>query len=97
MAPATPAPSGGTSLFNRVTGKIGKLAQPAAAPAPKPAPALEPVAAETRYEARPEATRAAEQRAAEHRPAEPRPAVRPAVVDEMAGLEIPAFLRRQHS
>jgi cell division protein FtsZ len=96
-APATPAPSGGTSLFNRVTGKIGKLAQPAAAPAPKPAPALEPVAAETRYEARPEAARVAEQRAAEHRPAEPRPAVRPAVVDEMAGLEIPAFLRRQHS
>jgi cell division protein FtsZ len=71
-APA-PAPSGGTSLFNRVTGAIGKRAQPAA-PAPQPAPEM-----------------------AEPRAAEPRPAVRPAPVDEMGGLEIPAFLRRQHS
>ena len=97
-APA-PAPSGGTSLFNRVTGAIGKRAQPAAAPAPQPAAEL--VAAEGRQDA-PAAPRAAEQvraepRAAEQRAAEPRPAVRPAPVDEMGGLEIPAFLRRQHS
>jgi cell division protein FtsZ len=84
---AAPAPSGGTSLFNRVTGAIGKRAMPA----PQPAP--EPVAAEPRHEA----PRAAEQRAAEPARAEPRPAVRPAPVDEMGGLEIPAFLRRQQS
>jgi cell division protein FtsZ len=79
-APA-PAPSGGTSLFNRVTGAIGKRAQAAVAPAPQeraePATSVEP-----RGEPRAEA---------------PRPAVRATAVDEMGGLEIPAFLRRQQS
>jgi cell division protein FtsZ len=75
-APA-PAPSGGTSLFNRVTGAIGKRAHAPAAPAPQER--AEPVAsAEPRQEA-------------------PRPAVRPTAADEMGGLEIPAFLRRQQS
>ena len=87
---SAPAPSGGTSLFNRVTGAIGKRAQPAA-PAPKPAP--EPLAAETTRATE----RVAETRMAEQVRAEPRPAVRPAPVEEMGGLEIPAFLRRQHS
>ena len=86
---AAPAPSGGTSLFNRVTGAIGKRAQQAIAPQP----AAEPVPVETRREAAP----VAEQRAVEQRQPEPRPAVRPAPVDEMGGLEIPAFLRRQQS
>jgi cell division protein FtsZ len=72
--PTAPAPSGGTSLFNRVTGAIGKRAQQAAAPAPQPSVEV-----------------------AETPRAEARPAVRPAPVDEMGGLEIPAFLRRQHS
>jgi len=102
-APA-PAPSGGTSLFNRVTGAIAKRAQPVPAPVHAPAPsqlAPEMVAAEARHEA-PHAPQAAERQAAERRgaelrAAEPRPAVRPTPVDEMGGLEIPAFLRRQHS
>jgi hypothetical protein len=52
------------------------------------------LAAETRHDA----PHAAERRAAEQRQQpEARPAVRPAAVDEMGGLEIPAFLRRQHS
>jgi len=93
---AAPAPSGGTSLFNRVTGAIAKRSQPAPAPAPQPAP--EPTAAETRHETpRAVEPRPAEHRQADVRAAEPRPAVRPAPVDEMGGLEIPAFLRRQHS
>jgi cell division protein FtsZ len=87
----TPAPSGGTSLFNRVTGPIFKRAQ-AAVVAAQPAVA-EPAAAEMRRETPP----AAEPRAAEHRQPEARPAVRPAPVEEMGGLEIPAFLRRQQS
>ncbi len=94
VAPA-PAPSTGTSLFNRVTGAISKRAQPAAAPAPQEPRAearAEPVVAEPR-QAEP---RQAEPRLAEPR-AEARPAVRQASVDEMGGLEIPAFLRRQHS
>jgi hypothetical protein len=33
-APVAPAPSGGTSLFNRVTGAIGKRAQAVTAPPP---------------------------------------------------------------
>jgi cell division protein FtsZ len=100
-AAPVPAPSGGTSLFNRVTGAISKRAQPAA-PAPQPAPA--PVmAVEARHETpraaeqRAAEQRAAEQRAADHGRAEARPAVRPAPVEEMGGLEIPAFLRRQQS
>jgi cell division protein FtsZ len=89
---APPAPSGGTSLFNRVTGAINKRAQAAVAAQSAP------VAAETRRETPPVSEqRAADQRAAEPRPAEARPAVRPATVDEMGGLEIPAFLRRQQS
>jgi cell division protein FtsZ len=92
-AAATPAPSGGTSLFNRVTGAIGKRTQPA----PQPQPKADPAAAETRHEGARAAEQRAAERAAEHRPAEARAAVRPAVVDEMGGLEIPAFLRRQHS
>jgi cell division protein FtsZ len=88
-APA-PAPSTGTSLFNRVTGAISKRSQAAPAPAPQ----------ESRVEARAEPV-VAEPRQAEPRQAEPRaearPAVRQASVDEMGGLEIPAFLRRQHS
>jgi cell division protein FtsZ len=91
-APA-PAPSGGTSLFNRVTGAIAKRSQPAAAPQPQPQSASDLTAVETRQEA----PRAAEHRAAEPRQAEARAAVRPAPVDEMGGLEIPAFLRRQQS
>jgi cell division protein FtsZ len=79
-AAPTAAPSGGTSLFNRVTGAIGKRSQPVTTAQAAP----EPVAAET-------------PRAAEHSRVEARPAVRPAPVDEMGGLEIPAFLRRQHS
>ena len=82
---AAPAPSGGTSLFNRVTASIGKRAQAVVAP-PSPPPAQ--AAAETRRETPP---------AAEPRQPEARPAVRPATVDEMGGLEIPAFLRRQQS
>ena len=78
---AAPAPSVGTSLFNRVTGGFGKrAAAPAASAAPAPAERTEPVAA---VEPRPEAPAA-------------RPA-RPAAADEMGGLEIPAFLRRQQS
>jgi hypothetical protein len=34
---------------------------------------------------------------AEPRQEAPRPAVRPTAADEMGGLEIPAFLRRQQS
>ena len=105
-AAPVPAPSGGTSLFNRVTGAISKRAQPAS-PAPQPAPAPvmavearheTPRAAEQRAaEQRAAEQRAAEQRAADHGRAEARPAVRPAPVEEMGGLEIPAFLRRQQS
>jgi cell division protein FtsZ len=89
-ASAAPAPSGGTSLFNRVTGAIAKRSQPSAAAQESRA---EPMAAAPRL-AEPRAT---EPRATEARPAEARPAARPATVDEMGGLEIPAFLRRQHS
>jgi cell division protein FtsZ len=79
--PAAPAPSVGTSLFNRVTGAIGKRASaPAASAAPAPVERMEPTAA---AEPRPDAPAA-------------RPA-RPAAADEMGGLEIPAFLRRQQS
>ncbi|GAB0117294.1 cell division protein FtsZ [Acidisoma sp. 7E03] len=74
-AEPAPAPSGGTSLFNRVTGAIGKRVQPAAA---APEPRLEAAAPEPRAEA-------------------PRPVARPSAADEMGGLEIPAFLRRQQS
>jgi cell division protein FtsZ len=82
VEPGQPAPapsSSGTSLFNRVTGAIGKRSHAAPA-APQPAPQrTEPVASvEQRHEA-------------------PRPAVRPSTADEMGGLEIPAFLRRQQS
>ena len=84
MAASAPPPSGGTSLFNRVTGVLAKRAQPAA------------MHQETRTEPKAPPV-AAEQKQAEQRPAEVRPAVRPATVDEMGGLEIPAFLRRQHS
>jgi cell division protein FtsZ len=74
-----PAPSGGTSLFNRVTGAIGKRAQQATA-SHQPQERAEPVAATP-----------------EPRAETVRPAVRPSAVDEMGGLEIPAFLRRQSS
>ncbi|MCB8874559.1 cell division protein FtsZ [Acidisoma silvae] len=80
-APA-PSPSVGTSLFNRVTGAIGKRTQsaPAASAAPAQVERMEPAAA---AEPRPDAPAA-------------RPS-RPAAADEMGGLEIPAFLRRQQS
>ncbi|MCB8878795.1 cell division protein FtsZ [Acidisoma cellulosilytica] len=78
--PAAPAPSVGTSLFNRVTGAIGKRSSAPAAAASAPVERAEPTAA---AEPRPDAPAA-------------RPA-RQAAADEMGGLEIPAFLRRQQS
>ncbi len=81
--PAAPAPSVGTSLFNRVTGGFGKRAQQAPAASSAPAPA----------ERRAEPAAAAEPRPA----AAPARPVRQATADEMGGLEIPAFLRRQQS
>jgi cell division protein FtsZ len=75
-AEPAPAPSGGGSLFTRVTGAIGKRAQPQPAAEPR----MEPVAA-----------------AQEPRAEAPRAAARPAQSEEMGGLDIPAFLRRQQS
>jgi cell division protein FtsZ len=79
-AEPAPAPSGGTSLFNRVTGMGKRVVQATVAPTPQERP--EPVAL-------------AEPRPAGPRPEAPRPAVRQEAADEMGGLEIPAFLRRQ--
>jgi cell division protein FtsZ len=90
-APA-PAPSGGTSLFNRVTGAIGKRAHAPAAPAPQER--AEPVAGP---DLRQEGLRHEGLRQEGPRPEAPRPAVRQTAADEMGGLEIPAFLRRQQS
>jgi cell division protein FtsZ len=84
-APA-PAPSSGTSLFNRVTGAIGKRVQPTA-----PTPTSEP-RSEPRHEQRHEHSTAPDPRQEAARPV-----ARPAAAEEMGGLEIPAFLRRQQS
>ncbi len=130
VEPAQPAaaPSTGTSLFNRVTGAIGKRAQGIAAMSQPAQERAEPVAAEPRAEAprhadyraadprqgdprqgdprqgdprqgepRMAEQRHGDQRQPDQRAPEPRAAVRPSAADEMGGLEIPAFLRRQQS
>jgi hypothetical protein len=69
-------------LFNRVTGGFGKRSQPAPAASAAPAP-VERVEPSASSEPRQEAQVA-------------RP-TRPVASEEMGGLEIPAFLRRQQS